>query len=280
MHFRHVFPSPNQLRVSPLVFASLLPALFIPVEPKLLIEDGFKGESPAFLFAIQVVLHLLAFFRLAQRADAESNLSFVDIQVNNLRFYLVSNFKKARRFIYPFGAQLRHMNESFNTLVQAHKNPEIGHTRDLSLDLRTHRKPFSNNFPWISRQLFDTQGEALVFNVYTQHLGFNHVALLIQLRWVLDFLAPMKVRNMNQAIDAFFYAYENAKIRDVSNRSLDNGSDGIFFLSEFPGIGHDLLQSQGNTTMARIYVEDNNFDILSNLKHFGGMGNFSSPRHL
>src|SRR5215831_11146196 len=86
------------------------------------------------------------------------------------------------------------MNESFNTLVQAHKYPEVGHTRDLSLDLRTHRKPFSNNFPWISRQLFDTQGEALVFNVYTQHLGFNHVALLIQLRWVLDFLAPMMFR--------------------------------------------------------------------------------------
>src|SRR5262249_31737915 len=156
------------------------------------------------------------------------------------------------------------MNESFNTLVQAHKNPEIGHTRDLSLDLRTHRKPFSNNFPWISCQLFDTQGEALVFNVHAKHFGFNHVALLIQPRRVLDFLAPMKVCNMNQTLDAFFYAYENAKIGDVSDRSLDDGADGIFFLGELPGVRHVLLQSQGNATMAWIHVEDNNFDILSN----------------
>src|SRR5262245_26421966 len=85
---------------------------------------------------------------------------------------------------------------------------------------------------------------------------------------------------MNQTIDPFFYAYENAKIRDVSNRSLDNGSDRIFFLGEFPGIGHDLLQTQGNSTVSRIYVEDHNFNILSNLKHFGRMGNFSGPRHL
>src|SRR5262245_23160880 len=172
------------------------------------------------------------------------------------------------------------MNESFNSLVQAHKNPEVRHACHLTLDLRTHRKPFSNNFPRISCQLFDTEREPLVFNVHPKHLGFNHVALLIQLRWVLDFLAPMKVRNMNQTVDAFFYAYKNAKIRDVSNRSLDDGSDWIFFLSEFPGIGHDLLQSQGNPTMPRIYVEDDNFDILSNLRHFGRMGHFSGPRHL
>src|SRR5215510_3335864 len=163
------------------------------------------------------------------------------------------------------------MNQSLNSLVQTHKDPEVRHARDLSFDLRTHRKPLSNNFPRIRRQLFDTQGEPLVFHVHPKHLGFNHVALFIELRWVLDFLAPMKIGNMNQTIDPLFDAYENAKIRDVSNWSLDNGSDRIFFLGEFPGIGHDLLQTQGNSTMPRIYVEDHNFNILSTLKHFGRM---------
>src|SRR4029453_10633560 len=171
------------------------------------------------------------------------------------------------------------MNESFNSLVQAHKDSEVRHARDQSLDFRTHRKPFSNNFPRIGCQLFDTEGEALAFNVHPKHLGFNQVAFFIQFRRVLDFLAPMKVRNMNQTIDAFFYTYENAKIREVSNRSLDDGSDWIFFLGELPGVGHNLFQSQGNTTVAWIYVEDDNLDILSNLEHFGRMGNFSGPRH-
>src|SRR5215510_3686582 len=102
--FAMYFLQNNRLRVSPFVFASLLTTLFIAIEPKLLIEDGFKGESPAFLFAVQVIFHLLAFLSLAQGADAKSNFSFVNIYVNDFRFYLVSNFKKARRFVHPFGA--------------------------------------------------------------------------------------------------------------------------------------------------------------------------------
>src|SRR5262245_53884198 len=172
------------------------------------------------------------------------------------------------------------MNESFNSLVQTHKDSEVRHARDLALDFGTHWKSFRNNFPRIGCQLFNTERKALVFNVHAKHLGFNHVAFFIQLRRVFDFLAPMQVRNMNQTIDAFFYTYENAKIRQVSNRSLDDGSDWILFLGELPGVGHDLFQSQGNTTMARIYVENDHLDILSNLKHFGRMGDFSGPRHL
>ena len=41
---------------------------------------------------------------------------------------------------------------------------------------------------------------------------------------------------MNQTIDAFFYAYENAKIREVSHRSLDDSSDWIFSLASSQGL--------------------------------------------
>src|SRR5678815_1302414 len=89
----------TRLRVAPLVFAPLLPTLFIPVQPELLIKDGFKGESPSLFFAVQIVLHLLAFLRLAQRADAEGDLPIIDIQVDDLRFYLISDFEECRRLI-------------------------------------------------------------------------------------------------------------------------------------------------------------------------------------
>ena len=61
---------------------------------------------------------------------------------------------------------------------------------------------------------------------------------------------------MDQSIDSGLNLDENAKVGDISNRSLHDGSGRISLGDILPWIGLKLLHSKGNLLPFRINVEN------------------------
>src|SRR6185503_6081950 len=162
----------------------------------------------------------------------------------------------------------------------ADKHSEIRHAGDLPLDLRAHRVPVGDHFPRVRRDLFDAEGETLVLHVHAEHLGLDDIALLVELRRMFDFLGPVEIRNVHEAVDAFLDADENPEIGNVAHRPLDNRAHGKLLLCRLPRVGHHLLEAEGNSAMSGIDVQNHDFDLLAHLQKLGRMGDFARPGHL
>src|SRR5687767_15753391 len=113
MRFCHWIYRDATLWGASFVFAALLPAFLIAIQAKLFIEDRFERESPPFFLAVKIVLHLLALFRLAQRADTQADLSLSHVHVDDFGFDFIADLEQGGGLIYPFRAQLRDMHEPF-----------------------------------------------------------------------------------------------------------------------------------------------------------------------
>src|SRR5262245_60523684 len=237
----------------PAPFAAAL-GIFVPIQAQFVAEQRLKGEAPALLLLFQVVLHLLALFGAAQGLYAQTDLAIGKIDADDSRLYFVADLVKTRWFVDSFGAQLRYVDQSLDAFFDAYEQAEVGHAGDLALDLGAHRMAIGDDFPRIVGQLLDAERKALVLHIHAEYPGFDHVALLEQLGWMLDFLSPVQVRDMNQTIDALFDTDEDAEIGDIAHWALDHGADRIFLLGRFPGVRHDLLEAERNATMTRIDV--------------------------
>jgi len=75
-------------------FTALLPTPLHPGLAEAPHKDGSK-EIALPLFRVQIVLHLLSFFGLAQRADAEGDLPFIDSRLMTSASTSISDFEKA-----------------------------------------------------------------------------------------------------------------------------------------------------------------------------------------
>ena len=111
-----------------------------------------------------------------------------------------------------------------------------------------------HDFPRIRCQLFDAERETLIFNVDTEHFGFDDITLLIEFGWMLQFLGPVQVRDMNQTVDPFVDADEDAEVGDIPHWPLDDAAHRILFLRRLPGIRHDLFKPEGDSAVPRIDV--------------------------
>ena len=61
---------------------------------------------------------------------------------------------------------------------------------------------------------------------------------------------------MNETVYALIDAYKNSKVRNIFNFSLDGRPYRLFLFNDIPRIGLDLLQSQGNSFLCNVYIQD------------------------
>src|SRR5947209_20251931 len=97
---------------------------------------------------------------------------------------------------------------------------------------------------------------------------------------MLNFFAPVKVRNVNQAVNPFFNSDKDPEISDIAHRPFDDATHRILFFGRLPRIGHDLFETEGDAAMTGVNVENNDFDRLADLKYSGRAGHFLCPGNL
>src|SRR5262249_36896710 len=105
----------------------------------------------------------------------------------------------------------------------------------------------------ITGELLHAEGNALALGVDRQHHGFDLVALLVAAHGFLARLAPRKVRQVHQAVDAARQPDEHAEVGD----RLDLATDLVALLMRygevFPGIRLALLHAERDA--AALFVD-------------------------
>ncbi len=85
---------------------------------------------------------------------------------------------------------------------------------------------------------------------------------------------------MHEPVDPLLDANEDAEVGNIAHRPLDEGTDRIFFLGRFPGIGHYLFEAKRDPAVPRIDVQHDNLYLLADLEKLGRMGHLARPGHL
>src|SRR5262249_11249867 len=106
----------------------------------------------------------------------------------------------------------------------------------------------------------------MVVGIDVQNDGLNALTLLQYLRRMFD--APGRnVGNVDKAVDSFFDFYECAEVGQVAYTAGDHGTDRVALGESAPRIGFSLLQTEGNAAIIQIDIQNDSFNILSQLKH-------------
>src|SRR5215471_4531661 len=91
--------------------------------------------------------------------------------------------------------------------------------------------------------------------------------------------AGRNVRDMDEPVDPLFNLDECAEVRQVSDTAADYGTDRVALGESAPGIRFGLLQTERNAAVVQIEVQNDSFDILSQLKHLRRMLHPFAPGH-
>ena len=76
---------------------------------------------------------------------------------------------------------------------------------------------------------------------------------------------------MHQPIDAWLKLHEDAEIRDVAHRAVDDSSRWETLLDVIPGIGQELLEAEINSLSFPVVFKYHDFHDLTLLNHFRWM---------
>src|SRR5690606_17574691 len=91
--------------------------------------------------------------------------------------------------------------------------------------------------PRIALKLLHAERELLVGFVDPEDDGFHFVALFVLLGWVVEFLRPSQIRNVNETVDTHADVDEYAEVRNRFDfRFFDHRADWEFDLELVPRI--------------------------------------------
>ena len=97
---------------------------------------------------------------------------------------------------------------------------------------------------------------------------------------MLDVLRPRKVRDVHQAVDAFFDLEECAEIGELPHSPLNYRADAVALRHRGPRIGFQLLDTQRDPAVPRFHFEHHGLNLVADLDHFARMFHTPAPGHL
>src|ERR1700742_3266112 len=132
----------------------------------------------------------------------------------------------------------------------------------------------------IARELLDAERNALLLDVDVEHLGLDHVALLVVVDHLLARTLPVQVRQMDHAVDIAVEAEEQAELGLVLDFAFDRRTRRGLLGEDSPRIAHGLLEAERNAALDRIDLKDLHFDFLRRRNDLARVNVLFRPRHL
>ena len=128
-------------------------------------------------------------------------------------------------------------------------------------------------------QLLDAQRNTLTFGINGQYDRLNRVALLEVAHDVVAGCIPRHVGQMHQAVDAAIQTDEHTEVGD----GFDLAGNAVALLEvgseRFPRILRALLDAKRNATTLLIHVQHHDFNVVTDLYHFGRIDVLVGPIH-
>src|SRR6185312_12229576 len=131
----------------------------------------------------------------------------------------------------------------------------------------------------VAGELLDAERDALLLDVDVQHLGLDHVALVVLGDGFLAGHGPVEVAEVHHAVDVVVEADEQAELGGVLDLAFHGRADRVGRDEGVPRIGHGLLQAQRYAALGRIDVEDDHFHLLAGGDDLARMDVLLGPGH-
>ena len=94
---------------------------------------------------------------------------------------------------------------------------------------------------------------------------------------MIDLAGPGQVGDVDHAVDAFFELDERAVGGEVADLALDAGAGRVLARDDFPRIGVELADAEGDLLVFLADAEHDRFDFLALGEHIGGTRDALGP---
>ena len=162
------------------------------------------------------------------------------------------------------------------------KAPKSSTLMTLASTILPDRVVVGDAIPRIGHQLLDAERDLglLAVEVDVEDDRLDLVALLIELRRVLDPLGPREVGDVHQAVDALLDLDEDAEVGDVADHALDDGAGRVLLLERRERVRLELLHAEADPVLARVDVEHDRLDGVADGDHLRRVLDPTGPGHL
>src|SRR5450631_1262524 len=168
--------------------------------------------------------------------------------------------------LHPFRpGHFADVDQSFNALLQFDERSVVGDADHASVDVRAHGVAVLCIQPWIGRELFKAERDALLVLVVLQDLHLNLVADVDQVARVRQ-TSPRHVGNVQQTVDS-----THINERTVLGQVLDDAGEDATFFEVFEGFAallvllffQKLLARDHDVAALLVELDDGDFHRLA-----------------
>ena len=171
------------------------------------------------------------------------------------------------------------MYQSVNTLLQLYEDTEVSEVANLCCVLRADRIFLLDSSPWILLQLTDAERHLALLAIKCQNLSLNLVTYLEEVLCRTQVLAPRHLRNVDETLNARCNLYECTVVSDDNNLTLDAVTNLEVRVKCIPWVWCELLQTEGDSLLLIIEVEDNHVNLLVKLYNLVWIA-YAAPREV
>src|SRR6266849_712622 len=202
-------------------------------------------------------------------------IDFQNFQFNRLPFlHRIPWLLSIRR------AKLRPRHEPFDVAAEVHDDPLVHQPHDAAPQLGADGVRLPDPQPRIFLRLLQAQRDPLVLGVDVENQNVDLVALLHDLRRMLDALGPRHVGDVNQPVDTRLDFDECAEGREVADLATQPRADGILLRQRHPRILLGLFHPERDLLFSFVHLQDNRLDRLADGYQFRRVAHVARPAHL
>ena len=236
-------------------------------------DDGTFVDATLREYTFEYIPRILAELLVA---EAETTVVLVDFENDYLN--LCANLSELRGMLYLLGPrEVGDVDEAINTFFKFYEHTKVGEVANLSIVLAAYGILHFDVLPGIVLELLDAERHLALGAVEGEDNGFYFVAYLEEVLSRAEVLAPAHFAD----VDKTFYTgsdfnecavvghHDNLTLHLVAN--LEVGIEGI------PGMGSELLETEGDALLVLIEVEDNDIEALVVADDFVGIV-YAAPR--
>src|SRR6185437_4768531 len=211
---------------------------------------------------------------------AQTDLPLFRVDPQNLDLDLVAHLDDFLGIFDLVVRQLGNMQQSFQAVLQAHEDAEVGQLRHSAGDNLAGLILVGNiGGPRIFVQLLQPQRDAAPLLIDRKHAAFDRLALFDHFAGMADLAGPAHVADVQQSVDALLDLDERAVVGQVADHARDRSARRIAVGDLVPGVLLGLLHAQRDFLLFLVDAQHDDFDFVVDMHQFVGVADPLSPRH-
>src|SRR5262245_35849096 len=197
-----------------------------------------------------------------ERLDRDLYLVGAAVELGDAGIDFLSDRETLRPLLAAVARQLGTLDESGEVGADnLHVDAALFHLGDLAGDDRAFLE-IADGLHAVVCELLDSKRDPLLLDIDVEHLGLDLVAVLALLDHLLARPLPVEVGEMHHAVHVAIEAQEQPELGLVLDFAFDHGAGRIFLDKGLPRIAHRLLETERDTPLDRIDLEDLHVHLL------------------